>query len=64
VTTETQQYEQVSAHTVTIKVSMAAAAESAPASQQSVAVPFDDVKHLLSKRPLRRPNRTKPVDRP
>lgn len=28
----------------------------------SVALPFEKVKHLLSDRPLRRPNRNKPLD--
>jgi hypothetical protein len=34
---------------------------SATVSAVSVGVPFDQVKHLLSEKPLRRPNRSKPI---
>jgi hypothetical protein len=27
-------------------------------------VPFDQVRHLLSDKPLRRPNRTRPIEQP
>lgn len=56
----TQPYEQVSARTVRLTVSMAPS----PASTtppQSLSVPFNEVKQLLSGKPLRRPNRNKPV---
>jgi len=40
--------------------------EATPPSQEAYtsSIPFDQLKHLLSDKPLRRPNRTKPIEPP
>lgn len=55
-----QVYEQVPASSHTLKVNLVAQ-EQRPR-QESVAVPFEQVKHALSGKPLRRPNRTKATE--
>lgn len=55
----TQVYEQVSARTVSLQVNMAASPQPTQGTQESVAAKFSEVKHLLSGKPLRRPNRTR-----
>lgn len=58
--TETIKYTEIAAPSTILSVRMGAAGTSTAV---TMAMPYNDVKHLLSNKPLRRPNRTRSLDR-
>jgi hypothetical protein len=59
--TPLQPFQQVPMEGVRMEVQQSAPAQSAGEPPKSVIIPFQEIRHLLTGRPLRRPNRTRPA---